>query len=132
MLHCLQKQTDIAKKSDNICHGSTSAAVLFYEDFSFSAQTPTVPCKPKYGRPDMSPSVHSRECAKATALFVSSFGSSLKFENMVPGASCSFYSGKIHIKCVGHPVSHIGYTSFARSLGCFVRPILRNRRHVRS
>ena len=36
----------------------------------------------------MSSLVHSRECAKVTALSVSSFGrtSSLKFENVVPGA----------------------------------------------
>ena len=53
---------------------------FFYEDFSFSVQAPTVPCGPKFGRPDMSSLVYSRECARATALFVSSFGADLVAE----------------------------------------------------
>ena len=55
--------------------------------FRWSARAPNVPIEPKFGMTVMSSLVHSRECAKATALSVTSFGrtSSLKFENVVPG-----------------------------------------------
>ena len=60
------------KSPDNKASGSTSAAVIF-EDISFFCSSSTVPCEQIFARPDLSSLVHSRECAKATVLFMSSF-----------------------------------------------------------
>ena len=56
---------------------------FFYKDFSFFcffAPTPNVSIEAKFRRADMSSLVYSRDCAKATALFVSSFGADLVAE----------------------------------------------------
>ena len=53
---------------------------FFTRTFRFSVLAPNVSIEPKFGRPDMSSLVHSRECVKATALFVSSFGADLVAE----------------------------------------------------
>ena len=50
------------------------------EDISFFCLAPNVSLEPKFGRPDMTSLVHSRECAKTTAFFVSSFGADLVAE----------------------------------------------------
>ena len=84
VLHCPLNTT---KGPDNTDTGITSAA-FFLRIFRLSALAPNVSIEPKFGRADMSSLVHSRECAKATALFVSSFGADLvaEVENVVPGA----------------------------------------------
>ena len=74
VLHCPRKKSDIAKSPDNKANGSTSVCRRFLvRTFRFSALAPNVSMEPKFASPDMSSLVHSRECAKATALFVSSF-----------------------------------------------------------
>ena len=79
VLHCAhktQKQvpTTSRRQWKHVCRR------FIFEDFSFFAQTPTVPCGPKFGRPDMSSLVPSRECAKAKALFLCSFRADLVAE----------------------------------------------------
>ena len=76
VLHCPRKKTDIAKTPDNKDTGITSAAVFFTRTFRSSVLS----IEPKFGRADMSSLVHSRECAKATALLVFSFGADLVAE----------------------------------------------------
>ena len=67
-----------AKKSpDNKDNGSTSAAFFSPRKFCCSGLAPYVSIEPKIGGPDMISLVQSRECAKATALFVLSFGADL-------------------------------------------------------
>ena len=89
------KKADIAKSPDNKAHGSTSAAVIFVRTFRFSALlAPNVSMEPKFGRPEMMSSlVHSRGCAKETALFVSSFIPDLVDE----GRKCG--SRRLYICC---------------------------------
>ena len=53
---------------------------LTLRTFRVSALAPNVSIEVKFDRPDMSSLVHSRECAKAAALFVSSFGADLVAE----------------------------------------------------
>ena len=74
---CVALPTKHIKSPDNKDIGSTPGAVFFTRTFLLSPLAPTVSIEPKFGRADMSSFVHSRECAKATALFVSSFGADL-------------------------------------------------------
>ena len=50
------------------------------EDIMFFTLARNVSIEQNFGRRDMSSVVHSRECAKATTLFVSSFGADLVAE----------------------------------------------------
>ena len=71
VLYCPQNTN---KSPNNKDTGSTSAAVFCTRTFCVSPLAPNVPIEANFSRACMSFLVHSRECAEATALFVSSFG----------------------------------------------------------
>ena len=73
VLHCPQKKLILPKVPTTKTMEARLPPFFFLRTFRFSALAPNVSIESKFDRPDMSSLVHSRECAKATALFASSF-----------------------------------------------------------
>ena len=70
------EQTTNNRGTKNMLQKEESVSTIL----GLSPPAPDVSIEPKFGRPDMSSLAHSRGCAKATALLVSSFGADLVAE----------------------------------------------------